>query len=68
MNEEKEIFRAVYNLLVKYLSRPIDGHYWMDLIQDGAEIEEAYKTELCVNLLTAVWLHLEKTKGVGKNV
>ena len=59
---EKEIFRDIYNLLLKYLKRPLDNNYWKDLIRDGGKIEEKHKTELCVNLLTAVWLHLEEVK------
>lgn len=57
---EKEIFRAVYNTLVKYLPRKMQGADWESLIKEMGEITNKYECQLCSDMIVAVYTHLEK--------
>lgn len=67
MGQEKEIFRAVYDLLLKYMAVK-DIKETAGLCDEACEIGERFgEDKLCMELLQAVISHVErKLKAAGR--
>ena len=66
MDQERKIFREVYNLLTKHYNMTGAAEEWASLMDEVGDIASRYQSPICNGLLMEVLDHLQRRIGGSK--